>query len=652
MSEDPSSRRSGQGAFVGRERELGELGPGLDDARSGRGRFFLVTGEPGIGKSRLADELARHAASRGMLVLRAEGGGTPAYWPFVQLIRAALCGAERDTLLKRLEAECAPHVIQDVAQLIPELRHSVAAPTQPSAQPSDIEQARFRLFESIATVVKALAGIRPLILILEDLHDADQPSLLMLRFVVRQLKTTPVVVLSTYRDVEVQRSVTLSQLIGDLTREGTQVPLSGLSREDAARLIEDRAGAQPSPRLVSDIHQATAGNPLFIDGLVRVLAAEGSLSNTSRLNLAAFRVPDGVREAIRHWLALLPDRSILVVAATIGQEFELRCLRRVTQVPNHQLLDALREAVGVGVLTPLSHGGYRFSHALIRNTLSEELNSADRAGVHLKIGEAVEELYQLDVEVYAAALAHHFREGGDIHKAIDYSIRAGEAACAVFAYEEAIAHWRAASELMPEGPEDRERRADLLERTAELLGLTESEGDGQFKHWRQALKLYKDLGRPVAAARVEARIAGWLMMRGRASDMSWALQRDQDTESIFVSDREGWVSLVWRDIVTASAAALAGHTEESLAASGRAMGLSERLGDDVLWSRAAISHASGLLASGQLAQSFSLIRQVSDEADRLNDNITGTGILSVCPLIRSLKAVFCVALCQMVAIRG
>ncbi len=217
MSEDASSRRLGQGAFVGRESELRELGAGLDDARSGRGRFFLVTGEPGIGKSRLADERARHAASRGMLVLRAgcwEGGGTPAYWPFIQLIRAALGGAERDTPLKRLEAECAPHVIRDVAQLIPELRHSVAAPTQPS----DIERARFRLFESIATVVKALAGIRPLMLILEDLHDADQPSLLMLRFVVRQLKPAPVLILGTYRDVEVQRSAALSQLIGDLTR--------------------------------------------------------------------------------------------------------------------------------------------------------------------------------------------------------------------------------------------------------------------------------------------------------------------------------------------------------------------------------------------------------------------------------------------------
>ena len=123
-------------------------------------------------------------------------------------------------------------------------------------------------------------------------------------------------VLCTYRDVEVQRSPALSQLIGDLTREGTQVPLFGLSREDAARMIAERAGAQPIPRLVSDIPQATAGNPLFIDCLVRVMAAEGRLESASRLNLAAFRVPDGVREAIRRWLAQLSDRSPLVVAAT------------------------------------------------------------------------------------------------------------------------------------------------------------------------------------------------------------------------------------------------------------------------------------------------------------------------------------------------
>ncbi len=251
MSEKPSSRRPGRGAFVGREHELGELEAGLDDARSGRGRFFLVTGEPGIGKSRLADELAAHAASTGMLVLRAacgEGGGAPAYWSFVQLIRAALGGADRDIAGSRVGREHAPHVMQDVAQLLPELRQLVAAPAcRPRHRRPEHEQARFRLSESIAMVLRALAAITPLMLVVEDLHDADQPSLLMLRFVVRQLKDAPVLILGTYRDVEVQRSPALSRLIGDLTREGTQIPLFALSRADAARMIEERAGGGWAP---------------------------------------------------------------------------------------------------------------------------------------------------------------------------------------------------------------------------------------------------------------------------------------------------------------------------------------------------------------------------------------------------------------------
>jgi predicted ATPase len=488
MSGEVCISSSGQSAFAGRENELAELAAGLDDLCAGRGRLFLVTGEPGIGKSRLAEEVAGKAASRGILVLRArcwDGGGTPAYWSFIQLIRGALGSAEGDALLKRLGAECAPHVMQDVAQLIPELQPSIVASVRPSAHSSqDVEQARFRLFESIATMFKVLAGLRPLMLVVEDLHDADQPSLVMLRFVVRQLKNAPLMVVGNYRDAEVQRSPILSQLLGDLVREGAPVPLLGLNREGAAQMIEERAAAPCSPKLISDIHQATAGNPLFIDGLVRVLAADGTLSSTNRLDLAAFRVPDGVREAIRRWLGVLSDRSSLVIAATIGQQFELRCLQRVTQLPNHHLLDTLREARAVGVVTPVSHDRYRFTHALIRNAMCDELNSADRAEVHLKIGKAIEELYRVDVEVHTAALAHHFREGGESQKAVDYSIRAGEAANAVFAYEQAITHWQAALELMPDGRRDWERRADLLERTAHLLGLTAPEGAEQFKYLR------------------------------------------------------------------------------------------------------------------------------------------------------------------------
>src|SRR5262249_2872704 len=154
----------------------------------------------------------------------------------------------------------------------------------------------------------------------------------------------------TYRDVEVRRSAVLSHLIGDLMRDGTGIPLSALSRDNAAEMIESRVGERPGPRLVSDIYQATSGNPLFIDGLSRGLAAEGRFARTGRLNLTAFTVPNGVREAIRRWLTLLPDRSILLVAAGIGDEFELGCLQRVTEDTRTHLLDELRVAHDVGLV--------------------------------------------------------------------------------------------------------------------------------------------------------------------------------------------------------------------------------------------------------------------------------------------------------------
>jgi tetratricopeptide (TPR) repeat protein len=630
MSEKPSSRRSGPGAFVGREPELGELDAGLEDARSGRGRFFLVTGEPGIGKSRLADELAAHAASLGMLVLRAgssEGGGTPAYWSFIQLIRAALSCGDRDTLLELMRTEYAPHAIQDVAQLVPELCHWVAAPTELSPPPSpDLEQARFRLFDSVATALKSLASLKPLMLVVEDLHDADQASLLMLRFVVRQLKDAPVLVLATYRNVEVQRSSTLSQLIGDLTREGSEVPLFALSQADTARMIEERAGVPVRPRLVADIYQATAGNPLFINGLVRVLAAEGRLRNANRLNLAAFRVPDGMREVIRRGLALLSDRAALVTAATIGQQFELRCLQRVSELPTPQLRDVLREASVAGVVTPLSDdGSYTFPQALIRNALCEELNSTDRARLHLKIGEAQAELYEGDVEAHLAELAHHFRQAGDTHRAIDYSIRAGERARAVFAYEEAIAHWQAALDLTPDRGEDRQRQANLLERTAELLGLTASSSDQQFKCLRQALNLYKELGHTEAVARVQAHITGWLMVRGHTGDVSRSLQDDSKTASSERENAEEGTFAV-RLHIKAAAAMEALQVEQALDLSRRAMEISEQHGDWVVWAHSALAQANALYASGRLEQSLSLIHRALLVAERLLDGLPGAGL--------------------------
>jgi tetratricopeptide (TPR) repeat protein len=636
LLEETSIDRKAHSRFVGREREMAELCSGLEEVLSGRGRFFLVTGEPGIGKSRLTDELLAHAATREMAVLQAgcwEGAGAPTYWPFVQLLRATL-GETRAMLLC---AENEPQLTEDLAQLIPELRQSLTRAGQSGAQLApDPEQARFRLFDSVATVFKNLARRQPLAVVIDDLHEADQPSLQMLRFVARQLKNSAVLLIGTCRDAEAQRSPALSQLIGELEREGVHIPLFGLSRENAARLIEELAGILPNPRIVADVHQATAGNPLFIDGVARLLSAAGRLATADRLDPATFRVPSGVREAIRRWLALLSDRSSLAAAATIGQEFELRCLQRVTQVPHDQVLDALREASGVGLVTPLSRGSYAFSHALIRNALSEELSSAERKGLHLKIGKALEELYQADADTHLAELAYHFREGSDINKAIDYSIRAGEAACAVFGYEEAAAHWRTALELMPNSLEDRGRRADLLERLGDLLGLSASEGALQFQCLQGALKLYEELGRLDAAARVQGRVTAWVGTRGWVGDISRALEHSQKAEDFLRRGSEDSSSL----LLHLGLAATAGErlsTIEGLAAARQAMEISARLSNEVLKTHATIACANHVFSSGLLAESLALMRQAREKADRLDDAIAGFGSARViCYMMTSL----------------
>jgi tetratricopeptide (TPR) repeat protein len=257
----------------------------------------------------------------------------------------------------------------------------------------------------------------------------------------------------------------------------------------------------------------------------------------------------------------------------------MRCLQRVTAVANHQLSDALREASELGLIMPLVRAVYRFSHALIGSALRDELNAGERASIHLKIGGTLEEIYQTDVDPHLAELAHHFVEGGDAHKAIEYSIRAGEAARAVFAYEEAAAHWQAALDLMPTSA-GAERRAQILERLGDLLDLTASRGAEFLK---QSALLYETTGDVESAARVRARIE---------------------------------VSAVGENL----------RIEHSPAP--RITEPETQSSDLVLWARTSISNAYDLASRGRLARSFALIDTVSDVVSGITDAVTIIGILS------------------------
>jgi predicted ATPase len=278
------------GNFVGRQRELAELTNALEDTSAGRGRFFLFLGEPGIGKSRLAEEVARKAAARGMLAVWGrcwEGPGAPAYWPWIQVLRGCIGALDSSQRRSLLESEDASSAVETVGQIVPEIHAFGPQLRKPLNIRLDPEQARFRLFDSTATLLKNFARLQPLAIFLDDLHDADSSSLMMLRFIAQGLAGAPILIVGSYREVEVRRSPELSSHIGDLSREAYAIPLAGLGQVEVAQLVRLSSGQAPDDQLVSRLHAATAGNPLFVDGVLRVLIADRNAGRQAHLTVSS-----------------------------------------------------------------------------------------------------------------------------------------------------------------------------------------------------------------------------------------------------------------------------------------------------------------------------------------------------------------------------
>ena len=437
------------GVFVGRQREMGELKACLEDALSGRGRLVTLVGEPGIGKSRTAQELATYAGLRGAQVLWGrsyEEQGVPPYWPWVQAIRSYVREREPQQLRSEMGAGAA-----DIAEVVSEVRERL--PGLPSAPQLEPEQARFRLFDSIASFLKTASLRQPLVLVLDDLHWADQPSLMLLQFVARELSGARLLLIGTYRDMELSRQHPLAEALGELTRERLfqRVLLRGLTQEDVERFIEMTSGNSAPRGLVEAVHAQTEGNPLFVTEVVRLLVQEGELGaeQVREGESWTIRIPEGVREVIGRRLNRLSQRcnEALTVASILGREFTLAQLRPlVEEVTEDRLFEILEEALTSRVIEelPQSVGRYQFTHALIQETLTSELSLTRRVRLHAQVAEALEELYGSEAEAHAAELAHHFAQaeaavGPD--RLVRYSLLAGERALATYAYEEALTHF-------------------------------------------------------------------------------------------------------------------------------------------------------------------------------------------------------------------
>ena len=323
-------------------------------------------------------------------------------------------------------------VVSDVRERIPDL--------QPSPQVEDPEQARFRLFDSITAFLKTASQRQPLTIVLDNLHWADKPSLLLLEFLAQEFADSRLLVIGTYRDVDLSRQHPLAETLGELNRERLfqRVVLRGLAEDDVDRFIEIASGISPPRGLVRAIHSQTEGNPLFVTETVRLLVQEGELfkEGEGEHNSWEVRIPEGVREVIGRRLNRLSARcnETLTIASVVGREFGLDQLRLlVTDATDERLLETLDEALSSRVIEelPQTVGRYEFTHALIRQTLYDELTTTRRVRLHARIIEVLEGLYEEDVGQYAVELAYHAAEAETVsgpEKIIVYSALAGQRA--------------------------------------------------------------------------------------------------------------------------------------------------------------------------------------------------------------------------------
>lgn len=440
--------RLAQGVFVGRDGELQRLRSAFDQAFSGRGTVVALVGEPGVGKTRTTQELETYARLRGALVLWGrthESGGAPAYWPWLQVGNA--WGAAVDLLGRgggRLQGGAGN--VFELTRLFPALRQ-LPGFIEPPVE-ADPEAAQFRLFDAYAQFMRNQSTDQPWLVVLDDLHWADKPSLQLLQYVARELSNMRVLVVCTYRDTELSRTHPLSETLVALNRESglLRLPLRGLTLDEVGKYIRTSTNTEPRSELVRRIFEETEGNPFFLSEVVKLMAQEGTLTKNSVSDIA---VPDGVKEALGRRLNLLSEETneLLAVAAVVGREFTYDTLGLLGHRDENELLGCIEEAVKARVIEEMSQPGhYRFTHALMHETLLGELSTTRRVRLHGQVGEALERQWGARADEQAPRLAAHFVEAATLtvrhaERAVHYSHLAADSAAAQYAWNEAARHY-------------------------------------------------------------------------------------------------------------------------------------------------------------------------------------------------------------------
>lgn len=622
--------------LVARETEVAQLRSALEAVAGGAGRLLMLVGEPGVGKTRLAQELTLVARDRGFLVAAGrcyEPQEAVAYYPFHEALGTAYAAAPpplREQITQRWP---------DVVRLLPHqpAGTQMAAPgaaTVSSLGGSSLHASgrdeQQRLFWQVTSFLQALAAVRPVALLLDDLHWADTASLDLVQHLARQARADRILLVGTYRDVEVSRKHPLEAALRDLARERLleRVPVRRLSVEGTRALIGATLGDEPiSEEFSQALHSRAEGNPFFTHEMVRALVEQGDVFRRAgvwdRKAIEELELPESVRSVIGQRVGRLSavGQELLAEASVLGQTFGFPELQAMGGRAEAEVEAALEEARAAGLAREAGGETFGFSHALIQQTLYRELPARKQRRLHRAAAEAIERLPERERTQRVTELADHFLAADEAARALPYALLAGDQARAIFAHSEAQRHYRRALELAGELG-DRVREAEALEKLASELGAVtrydealalseraaalyhavgdvEGEGRAVWLACRQRHQLFQP---GVAVARLEPRLealcAGGLSLAGQAR-LYGMLARALRLRGLVSEERDAAVT----------------DWPRALAAAEQALDLAQAAADEEVLAEAMFTRALALLALGRLDESMRDMETVAASAE-------------------------------------
>jgi len=562
--------------IVGRQKDLDALFGALASARARTGRAVLIGGEAGLGKSALLRRFGERATAEGASVLVGECIEVEArkpFGPFVQILRAAL----REQSAGDAERSLREHAVE-LMRFVPELARASA--TEPSVDQAE----RYRLHESFVSLFADLARDHPLVLVVEDLHWADEATLELFPYLARRLRAEPVLLLGTYRTDELHRTHPLNGLLAEVarTRVADRIRLQPLTLEETGAAMTSALGLKrpPSVEFRQAVHEHCEGSPFFIEEVLKALVERGDLAHRDGAwrrtkEVRAIAIPDSIRDAVRERLRRLPEeaRQVLRIAAVIGQRFDLDLLLEIVGLAEREVLAALRTAIDGQLVVEVqgddAQETYSFRHALTREIIVGELMQRERRQLHRAIAEATEKRAGPGAAAEAEELAYHFDEARDNEKALRYHGLAAREARRLFAFARAARHLERWLELAPDDHHDVAEMQLMLAHMANLLN--DYERAGRAADAAHAAFMAADDVRGGARALMRRTAADWSLGRP-TRDLGERIVRMVEPLGDTPELAKAYVGL-------AASRAIEGHDDQALSLAEKALALARRIGD-------------------------------------------------------------------------